>query len=183
MILCAALIGTASCDDTKSYTDMLNAQADAIDKLVADSSFVLLNDFPADSVLAPNEFVKIDDDFYMNIIDKGNSNRAVLGQTDIQCRFTAIMFMEKSEMGTGSVDLLGPNSNGTHPVEFKYGYTQGLYDYTYNIFLGQGLNAPLAYVGDSSYVRLIVSFEFMGSDFQSTGTPVFFDKVRYIFRK
>ena len=96
------------------------------------------------------------------------------------------MFMENSSMGTGTVDLLGPNSNGTHPVEFRYGYYTSLnpdYSYTWDMFICEGLGAGLPYVGDSAVVKLIVPFKLMSSDFQSSGTPVFFEKVKYTFIK
>ena len=89
-------------------------------------------------------------------------------------------------MGTGVVDLLGPNSNGTHPVEFRYGYFTSLnpdYSYTWDMFICEGLGAGLPYVGDSSIVKLIVPFKLMSNDFQSTGTPVYFEKVKYTFIK
>ena len=101
-------------------------------------------------------------------------------------RFIARMFMENSSMGTGTVDLLGPNSNGTHPVEFRYGYYTSLnpdYSYTWDMFICEGLGAGLPYVGDSAVVKLIVPFKLMSSDFQSSGTPVFFEKVKYTFIK
>lgn len=183
LIMMGVAIAVASCDDTRSYTDMLNAQRDMMDKLIADSGFVILSDFPADSVLEPNEFVEIDDNFYMNIIDKGNSSRAVMGQTDILCRFIPYIFSSDSDRWMESYSNLGPHSNGKFPIEFKYGYNMTTYEYLpYTYFFGSGLSTPLAYVGDSSYVRLIVPFEMLGSDFQSSGTPVFFDRVRYIFK-
>ena len=165
---------------------MLKAQQKAIDRLEKDSGLVILDEFPKDSIFKENEFVKLDDGVYLNIIEKGNSERAALGKTDVQVRFMATMFMENSSLGTGTVDLLGPHSNGTHPVEFKYGYySEGLYSYYYNIFISPGLAAGLPYVGDSAYVKLIVPFKQMGTlgDFQRTGTPVYFEKVRYIFKK
>lgn len=185
LIMCAAVM-VVSCDKTKSYTDMLKAQQKAIDRLEKDSGLVFLDDFPKDSIFKENEFVKLEDGVYLNIIEKGNSERAVMGKTDVQTRFMATLFMESSSFGTGTVDLLGPHSNGTHPVEFRYGYySEGLYSYYYNIFISPGLAAGLPYVGDSAYVKLIVPFKQMGTlgDFQSTGTPVYFEKVRYIFKK
>lgn len=185
LIMCAAVM-VVSCDKTKSYTDMLKAQQKAIDRLEKDSGLVFLDDFPKDSIFKENEFVKLEDGVYLNIIEKGNSERAVMGKTDVQTRFMATLFMESSSFGTGTVDLLGPHSNGTHPVEFKYGYySEGLYSYYYNIFISPGLAAGLPYVGDSAYVKLIVPFKQMGTlgDFQSTGTPVYLEKVRYIFKK
>ena len=121
LIMCTAIM-VVSCDKTKSYTDMLKAQEKAIDRLRADSGLVFLEEFPTDSIFKENEFVELDNGVYLNIVNKGNSERAVLGQTAIRSRFIARMFMENSSMGTGTVDLLGPNSNGTHPVEFRYVY-------------------------------------------------------------
>ena len=107
-------------------------------------------------------------------------------RADSGFRFIARMFMENSSMGTGTVDLLGPNSNGTHPVEFRYGYYTSLnpdYSYTWDMFICEGLGAGLPYVGDSAVVKLIVPFKLMSSDFQSSGTLVLFEKVKYTFIK
>ena len=185
LIMCAAIM-VVSCDKTKSYTDMLKAQRKAIERLQVDSGFVFLDEFPKDSIFKENEFVELDNGVYLNIVNRGNSERAVLGQTAIRSRFIAQMFMENSSMGTGTVDLLGPHSNGTSPVEFRYGYYTSLYpdmDYYYDIFICEGLGAGLPYVGDSAVVKLIVPFKLMSSDFQSSGTPVFFEKVKYTFIK
>ena len=185
LIMCAAMM-VVSCDKTKSYTDMLKAQRKAIERLQVDSGLVFLDDFPADSVFKENEFVELDNGVYLNIVNKGNSERAVLGQTAIRSRFIARMFMESSSLGTGTVDLLGPNSNGTYPVEFRYGYYTSLnpdYSYTWDMFICEGLGAGFPYVGDSAVVKLIVPFKLMSSDFQSSGTPVFFEKVKYTFIK
>ena len=165
LIMCTAIM-VVSCDKTKSYTDMLKAQEKAIDRLRADSGLVFLEEFPTDSIFKENEFVELDNGVYLNIVNKGNSERAVLGP--------------------GTVDLLGPNSNGTHPVEFRYGYYTSLnpdYSYTWDMFICEGLGAGLPYVGDSAVVKLIVPFKLMSSDFQSSGTPVFFEKVKYTFIK
>ena len=174
LIMCTAIM-VVSCDKTKSYTDMLKAQEKAIDRLRADSGLVFLEEFPTDSIFKENEFVELDNGVYLNIVNKGNSERAVLGQTAIRSRFIARMFMENSSMGTG-----------THPVEFRYGYYTSLnpdYSYTWDMFICEGLGAGLPYVGDSAVVKLIVPFKLMSSDFQSSGTPVFFEKVKYTFIK
>lgn len=186
LIMCTAIM-VVSCDKTKSYTDMLKAQRRAIERLQVDSGFVFLDEFPKDSIFKENEFVELDNGVYLNIVNKGNSERAVLGQTAIRSRFIALMFMGNSSIPTGTtVDLLGPNSNGTHPVEFRYGYYTSLnpdYSYALDMFICEGLGAGLPYVGDSSVVKLIVPFKLMSSDFQSSGTPVFFEKVKYTFIK
>ena len=108
LIMCAAIMAV-SCDKTKSYTDMLKAQDKAINRLRADSGLVFLEEFPADSVFKENEYVELENGVYLNIVNKGNSERAIAGQTAIRSRFIARMFMENSSMGTGVVDFLGPN--------------------------------------------------------------------------
>ena len=185
MIMFVAFV-IASCDDTKSYTDMLNDERKAIERLRVDSGLIFLDEWPKDSVFKENEFVELDNGVYLNIVDKGNTERAVLGETAIRSRFIATMFMENSSISTGTLDLLGPHSNGTHPVEFKYGYYTSLspdYYYAWDMFICEGLGAGLPYVGDSSIVKLIVPFKLMSSDFQSAGGPVYFEKVKYVFIK
>ena len=185
MFLCAALL-VVSCDKTKSYTDMLKAERKAIDRLITDSGFVVLDEFPRDSVFGPKEFVKLDNGVYLNIIDPGNSERAELYTTEIMTRFNARFFLNGD---TTTVELLGPYSGGTYPVEFKYGYYNSPLNpdryYYPDYFISPGLAAGLPYVGDSSYVRLIVPFKQMGTfgTFQSSGIPIFFEKVKYTFIK
>lgn len=184
MIVFAAIV-VVSCDKTQSYTDMLNAQEKAIDRLIDQNGIIVLNDFPKDSIFKDKEFVKLDNGIYLNIIDRGNKERATLYSTEIQTRFIARMFMG-GEKDTATLDILGPLSSSTYPVEFKYGYYTPLnpnVSYYYDMFISPGLAAGLPYVGDSSYVKLIVPFKEMSEDFQSNGTPVYFEKVRYIFKK
>ena len=50
-------------------------------------------------------------------------------------------------------------------------------------WISEGLASGLEYVGDSSYVKLIVPFKVSSSDFMSQGEPLYYTKVRYIFQK
>lgn len=174
-----------SCDKTKSYTDMLKAQEKAIDRLRADSGLVFLEEFPTDSIFKENEFVELDNGVYLNIVNKGNVNvrywdkRRSVPVSSPGCLWKTVA----GELYRRSARS---NSNGTHPVEFRYGYYTSLnpdYSYTWDMFICEGLGAGLPYVGDSAVVKLIVPFKLMSSDFQSSGTPVFFEKVKYTFIK
>lgn len=86
MILCAALM-VVSCDKTKSYTEHLKDERKAIERLIDREGFKVLKNYPSDGVFKENEFVKLENDVYLNVIDSGNGNRAVLGQTKAFCRF------------------------------------------------------------------------------------------------
>ena len=50
-------------------------------------------------------------------------------------------------------------------------------------FVGEGLATALEYVRDGATVRLIVPFKRMGTVFQSSYDPIFFNKVKYTFEK
>ena len=93
MILCAALM-VVSCDKTKSYTEHLKDERKAIDRLIDHEGFKILKHYPSDGVFKENEFVKLDNDVYLNVIDSGNGNRAVLGTTRVLCRFIANNIMD-----------------------------------------------------------------------------------------
>ena len=185
LIMCTAIM-VVSCDKTKSYTDMLKAQEKAIDRLRADSGLVFLEEFPTDSIFKENEFVKLDNDVYLNVIDSGNGNRAVLGTTKVFCRFEAKGILD-SDTAYNMVNNLtyGPGYYG-FPTEFVFGYN--VYSgesrsYDPDLFVGEGLATALYHVGEGATVRMIVPFKRMGNYFQSSYVPVYFSKVKYTFEK
>ncbi len=177
-VICAVLI-MLSCNKTVSYTDMLNAEKATIKRLIEEKGFRILDDFPKDSVFQADEFVKLENGVYLNIIDKGTKERAELYATDVMARFVVRILSEKGS----TIDLLGPHSSGTHPVEFKYGHNTGLKEYVFNDFITPGMASALQYVGDSSMVSLIVPFKQSSSTFQSSGTPLYYEKVKFVFIK
>ena len=85
LILCAALVAI-SCSKTKSYTDMLKDEKKAINRLIDENDFEILKDFPEDSVFKENQFVELENGTYLNIIEKGTSQRAVQYKTKILYR-------------------------------------------------------------------------------------------------
>lgn len=202
-IVCAALF-VASCGKTKSYTDMLKDEEKAIDRLIAQEGIEILNDFPADTVFEENQFVRLDDDVLLNIIDRGSSDRAVLYDTKILYRCIVSYPMDTTYIwNTGYCtwsDLTnwvlkhnyGPNSNGTLPypassvagmsVPFTYGdYSSRLSTELSHTYVSEGLQMPLRYVGDRARVKLIVPFRVGSYMDQSNGQPVYYEVLEYIF--
>ncbi len=194
MIVCAALLAL-SCSKTKSYTDMLKDQKKAIERLKDEKGFVFLKDFPKDSVFKENEFVELENGVYLNIIDKGSSERAVYG-TEILYRCTMYYPMDTSYIYlTNSAGLhiipyyyyipptggyissnYGPHSNGTSPYSFTYG------DY-YSSNVGEGLMTPLLYVGHGAKVKLIVPFKRGLPTDNNNGEPAYYEILQYEFAK
>lgn len=186
MIMCVALV-VVSCDKTKSYTEHLKDERKAIERLIRREGFDIIDDYPADGVFKKNEFVKLDNGVYLNVIDSGNGNRAVAGRTKVLCRFeanniqgdTTALFVNNLTYGLGYYP---------HPTEFIFGYN--VYSgekrsYVPDELVGEGLATGLYHVGEGAKVRLIVPFKRMASGgyFQKNYIPVYFSKVRYTFEK
>ena len=186
LILCAACL-MGSCSKTRSYTDMLKDEEKAIDRLIDSLGIEVLKDFPDDSIFAENQFVKMDNGVYMNIIDRGEG-RATLYSTRIMYRCNAYYFLNYFQLCINST--YGPNSNGTVPypangaqtVPFIYGEgtTNNQADPKY-IYVSEGIQTPLQYVGHRGRVKLIVPFDKGNYYDQGEGYPVYYEVLEYLF--
>jgi hypothetical protein len=158
---------------------MLEAQENAIGRLINEHEFEILKNYPADGVFKDNQFVVLDNGIYLNVVDSGNGNRAVKGSTNVFCRFYVKCLIEWQYMDTTTVDCI---RNGTEPIIYRYGDSQP-YDNNSAIFFSSLLFSALEYVGDGSEVKLIIPFHLSGNNqtFQSAGVPLFFSKVRFRF--
>ncbi|CAK7021039.1 MAG: hypothetical protein PARBB_01378 [Parabacteroides distasonis] len=187
LILCAALVAI-SCSKTKSYTDMLKDEKKAIERLIDENDFEILDDFPKDSIFKENQFVKLENGVYLNIIDKGSDQRAVQYKTKILYRCNMRFFMNADTV----IGNYGPHSNGTLPypsnginsVPFTYGEysSSSMYELSYS-FVSEGIQEPLKYVGDRAKVKIIVPFKRGTYYDQSKGLPVYYEILEYIFEE
>ena len=142
LILCAALVAI-SCSKTKSYTDMLKDEKKAINRLIDENDFEILKDFPEDSVFKENQFVELENGTYLNIIEKGTSQRAVQYKTKILYRCNVSYPMDSAYINSTPyyIQNYGPHSNGTSPWEFTYGdYASQANPY----LVSEGLQEPLS---------------------------------------
>lgn len=174
MIVCVAL-SILSCSKTKSYTDMLKDERKAIERLIDDEGIKLLGEFPKDSVFQDNEFFKLSNEVYINIVDLGGANKAVSGKTEVLARFDASYFMDD----TTRISNYGPNSNGLYPMEFKYGHSTASGYASY--LISEGLQTGLQYVGHKGKVKLIIPFKRGSSTDMQGGDPVYIRIIEYKF--
>jgi len=185
-LLLGTILLSCSDDSTRSYTDMLVDQDKIISQLIDDNDLEILKNYPEDGVFGPNQFVKLDNGLYMNVVDSGNGNRAILNKTTILTRFTAELVYYGDTIQVNS--FTDESVNPVPYLEFKYGSStvaDSNTQYEYADYLGTGYTTPLDYVGDSAIVKLIVPFELSASSspFATSGIPVYFTKIRYAFEK
>lgn len=186
LLVCAAL-WAASCSKTKSYTDYLNEEKDVIERLIDEKGFEILKDFPADTVFKENQFVKLENGVYLNIIDRGTAERAVSGETKIIYRCIVSYPKDSAYVyqyspyavyarSDGRSINYGPNSNGTDPYTMTFG------DYYYGgTYTSEGIQTPLLYVGDRAKVKLIAPFKRGLSSDQSSYEPAYYEILQYKF--
>jgi len=181
----SAVLFTVSCNDTKSYTDMLNDEKDAISKLLDTLTIdgqraTVLSDFPTDSIFKPHEFYKLENGVYLNIIEKGEDKRAIERQTSIISRF-AVKGLIKEPNTFNSLDNSQDNP-GASFTKFVYGnyysFQPGSLEY---FFIGEGVNNALKYVGDYGRVKLIVPFKRGSQADQTGGEPRYFMDLKFQF--
>jgi len=142
--------------------------------LLDDSAFVLIKDYPENGVFEENEFVQLSNGVYLNVVDSGNGNRAVLYNTEVlyRCRFR---YLDSDEL----IDLFAPHH---YPIEFIYGNhtVSSSYPAGYQL-LSEGVGSILNYVGDSAIVRLIVPFKVGSPRSQQYYETIFYDRLKFTF--
>jgi hypothetical protein len=183
-LLLMALV--AGCSDTPTYEDMIKAERKAVNKLIAMEGIEVLERFPTNGVFGEKQFVKLEDDVYLNIVDSGNGNKAVTGKTTVLVRCSGKFIFESD---TGTFSTFG---NSYDPIEFLYGYASiaisnspnNPYSETW-YFLSEGVELALQYVGENAVVKMIVPFD-KGSQYQNSydsyaRRPLYYDKIKFTF--
>lgn len=179
MMLMAVILVVSSCGKSqRTYTEFLKDERKAIRKLMDSLDIKVIKEYPKDSVFAENEFLELPSGLYINVIDSGNGERAVLNKTRIFCRFE----FDYISSITGTYTTTDGFDNLFEPLTFIYGANtpEDRNDFFASLF-SPIFNEPLEYVGNKSLVKLIVPFKIGGAQQQPNGDPVYYKKLRYVF--
>ena len=176
----------------KSFKQWKKEEQEAIDALIAKEGFEILNRYPANGIFGEKQFVKLDNECYLNVIDSGNGNRADSSKTVVLMRCSSIGITPND---TSAISIF-PNSY--EPLEFIYGnMNEAKYRASQNtlgsgyFFLSPGIESALKYVGENAIVRMIIPFNNgqdskypygIGSAHQDKAKiPMYLDRVRFVF--
>ena len=168
ILLLVAGVFFTSCNNYRTYADMKKDQKKSIDRVIAEKGLEIIHTYPANGVFKENQFVLLDNGVYLNVIDSGNGNRAVLGKTRILMRCS----VERIFFAFGDTAKYNLFENSYNPIEFIYGNARseiGAWASYYPgpqyntpiqcYYLSTGLESVLRYVGENAEVKLIVPFE------------------------
>ncbi|MDD4514359.1 DUF4827 family protein [Massilibacteroides sp.] len=179
MVVAAVFVVSSCSKSQRTYTEMLKDERKAIQRLMDSLDIKVIDDYPTNGVFAENEFYKTETGLYINVIDSGNGNRAVLNQTSVLTRFEFDYISAVSK----TYYTIDGFENTFFPLVFTYGGSLTSGDYYLSDYFSSGMVEPLQYVGDSSYVKLIIPFKIGSQTQQTGGDPIFCKKLRYIFEK
>lgn len=162
-------ISFSSCNDSETFSDKVKEEKEYLDKFTKEKGFIILSEFPKDSIFAKNEFILLNNGVYLHISDLGEGKFS-LGD-EIQTKAKGVF------LDNGITDpfdgFVSQSDTIVWPLIFKYGDT--LFSDKY--LLSDGYTSALKYVGKNSVVSLIVPFE-VGSYYQNTNTvSIYFEKV------
>lgn len=171
--------------------DKLKEEKEAIDALIAKEGFEILNKYPDNGVFGEKQFVLLDNGCYLNVVDSGSGNRAVLDQTVVLMRCSTIG-ISKGDNSTFSMF-----SDSEKPMKFTYGKINEVIlnarpdknNLQYR-FLSHGVESALKYVGKGATVRMIIPsfreqqgyYHTIGSNYQITNLiPMYYDRILFQF--
>ena len=181
-----------SCNKAKSFKQYKQEEKEAIAALIAKEGFEILHTYPANGVFGEKQFLLLDNECYLNVIDSGNGKRADSLKTVVLMRCSYIG-IAKSDTFTYSIF-----PNAISPLEFLYGFiteakirakqNSGSNEY---YFISPGVESALKYVGNNAIVRMIIPFNNgqeskypyqIGSAYQDEyKIPMYLDRIRFVF--
>ena len=186
ILICS--IAFQSCDDSKTYAEMLQDEKDAINAFIKENKIKVISQsefYKNDSVtnVNENEYVQLASGVYMQIVDKGSENEADTIKKDDKI---LVRFMEYNVMDK---DTTLSNINVAEVVdEFNYTvtsssiagiFTQGYMLNVYGKAVPAGWLVPLIYVRDMAHVKIIVPSKMGHETAMQNVTPYFYDIRKY----
>ena len=102
-----------SCNDGKTYAELKEEEADAINAFLAKNDIEVISEeeFLRDTVTKENQYVLFDDNgVYMNIVQRGVGEKLGDGSYEIHSRFMEIALQDRTEL-FASVDTLLENTD------------------------------------------------------------------------
>ncbi len=166
-IMAAGIVLLASCDDDKSYAELLNEEDYAVNNFLADQTVIL--DVPADSVFETGEnapYYRLDEDgaLYMQVLRAGTpGNRASQGE-QIYFRYTRYALKDYKD---GKLPQGYGNNLSLNPLFFRY---QDFSLQSTSSF-GTGIQVPLTFLPVDCEVNIVIKSTQGGSDDQASVIP------------
>ncbi len=176
----------SSCSDSKTYAELLAEEKDAISKFIADSGYVVINNFEGDSLYNPatKKLVKMSNGMYLAIINKGSkTDTAVPYITTVTFRFKMAKVLTGNDTSYVSNYF---NFRDSSPNLFKYKAQATTQSYHYTsgrTMLCEAIQYPMDFLGNGAIVKMIIPSKISFTDYQSSVKPLYISELKYTFSK
>lgn len=175
VLLYALSFGLQSCNDGKTYAEMKEEEADAINKFILENNIKVISEkefIENDTVTKENEFVLFDKSgVYMNIQYRGDGEILKEGRYNISSRFLEICIKDVEELGFSAGDTLAHNiyspysenflltigSSGSYSASFTDMAQSSMYSFYETADFPSGWLVPFAYLKMKSYMGAVPS--------------------------
>jgi hypothetical protein len=179
LAIAGLLMAAASCNNTMTYADHLRAEERAISRFISENNFVILNEFPRDTVFpSPNHFFRDPTTgVYFNIVSRGNLNDRIEEGRELYVRFRGLHFFMTNDT------IRHSNDRAIWPIEMVF---RGPVTMQNRSIYEQGVPAfivPLRdnKIGNNGRVRMIVPFNMGDARDRQSFQPTFFSEIDYTF--
>lgn len=168
---------------------MIKRENQEILSFFKEKNIKVIEDFPEGLITPENVFVKAKEGVYIRVITTGDKDKPISGKTRISSRFMARSLSDRQKF---EVDIISPQSGGTHPLRFIYQENTEILTPDPQASENEKLNErilcsamlhSLKFVGNGSAIQMVTSFR-EGPPFTSDqGIPVYFERIEYHFVK
>ena len=173
--MAALALGMSSCDDDKTYAELLTDESKYINAFLVDQH--VINQIPADTVFeygpdAPYYRLDEEGNMYMQVVEPGTPGDTVAYNDLVYFRFTRypLASYKNGEFTyeEGNDDVLNGNNS------FRYGNFNIQSSYQY----GTGIQTPLAYLPIDAKVNIIIKSQY-GFPAEMSNVQPYLYSVRY----
>ena len=179
-VFLASVVLLSSCDDSKSYADLLKEEDKAVkaflaDKIVkeipADSVFTTLQDVNNDTLQVPYYRLDTDGNVYMQVLEAGDMDNRFEKGNEVAIRF---LRYDLKALVNGDNPTPDGNSNPADYITIRFGETTLPSTTQY----GSGLQYPMYFLGDECHVNLLIRAKAGFTSEMSAVMPFLYD-IRY----
>ncbi len=177
-----AMLSLFSCDDGKTYAELLKDERKATNAFLAEKK--VINEIPEDTIFLTGEdapFYKIDPDgnVYMQVLEADSKENRPVDDQPVYFRFMRLDLLTWYTTGgvNGGTEFWEGNAENmmADPTFFLYNN----YTLTSSAYYGYGLQLPLAYVGVNSKVNVLIKSQYGFSDEISYVVPYLYTVTYY----
>lgn len=179
-----------SCEKKRiSYTDMIKRENKEVSEFMSKNGIRTINEFPAGMITPEKVFVKVLEGVYMRVINVGENMKPISGKTRVSARFMVKSISNRQKF---EVDIISPQSGGTHPMRFIYQENRELLtpdpqasenESMNNKFLCAAILHSLKDLGNGAEIQMITTFREGPSFTTEEGIPLYFERIKYQFVK